>query len=158
VLLTGGEECVMEGMRSFVRSHRRELDRGSTYFLVLEMVGIGKLHYLTAEGLAVTYRHSARLVELCEAISTANAERDGDMEARPIAVANGTDALPPTLAGYAAITVCGLAENGLPGLEYHTPRDTPERIEPEALERAQGFALELVRQLDRDVGRRSMIQ
>ena len=31
----------------------------------------------------------------------------------------------------------------------------PEAIEPEALDRAHGFALELIRRLDADVGRRA---
>ena len=43
--------------------------------------------------------------------------------------------------------------NYAPG--YHTPNDTPDRVDPAALDRAHGFALELVRALDRDVGRRS---
>jgi hypothetical protein len=156
VLLTGAEECLMEGMRSFVRDHRDELERDSTYFLVLEMLGAGaRLHYLTGEGLAVTYRHDDRLAELCEAISTASREGDGDLQATPITLATGSDALPATLAGYPAITIWRLAENGLPGLEYHTPADTPERIDPAALDQAERFILELVRQLDRDVGRRT---
>jgi hypothetical protein len=155
VLLTGGEECLMEGMRSFVRAHRDELERDSTYFLVLEMLGTGpNLHYLAGEGLAVTYRHSPRLAELSEAISTASREGDGDLEATPVILASATDALPPTLAGYPAITLRRLAENGLPSLEHHTASDTPEGIDPAALEQSERFVLELLRQLDRDVGRR----
>jgi hypothetical protein len=155
VLLTGGEECLMEGMRSFVHGHRKELERDSTYFLVLEMLGAGaNLHYLTGEGLAVTYRHSPRLGELCEAISTASREEGGDLEATPVTLATASDALPPTLAGYAAITLWRLAENGLPGLEHHTQADAPDAIEAAALEQAERFAHELIRQLDRDIGRR----
>jgi Peptidase family M28 len=155
VLLTGGEACLMEGMRAFVRAHRDQLERDSTYFLVLEMLGTGpNLHYLTGEGLAVTYRHSPRLAELCEAISTASREDGGDLEATPVTLATASDALPPTLAGYSAITVVRLAENGLPGLEHHTQADTPDAIDPEPLERAERFACELIRQLDRDIGRR----
>jgi Zn-dependent M28 family amino/carboxypeptidase len=155
VLLTGGEECLMEGMRSFVRGHRKELDRDSTYFVVLEMLGAGpNLHYFTGEGLAVTYRHSRRLAELCEAISTASRDGDGDLEAAPVSPVTASDALPATLAGYPAITVCRLADNGLPGLEHHTQADTPDRIDPAALETAERFVCELIRQLDRDVGRR----
>jgi hypothetical protein len=154
VLLTGAEECGMEGMRSFVREHRDGLERGSTVFLVLDMVGKGHLHYLTGEGLAITYRHNRRLVELCDAIATASREDGGDLDVGPVALATATDALPAILAGYPAITLWALAENGLPGLEYHTPRDTPDRLDREALERAHGFALALIRALDRDVGRR----
>ena len=145
----------MEGMRSFVRAHRDDLERDSTYFIVLEMLGKGaNVHYLTGEGLAVTYRHSARLAELCEAISTASREEGGDLEASPVTLATASDALPPTLAGYPAITLWRLAENGLPGLEHHTQADTPDGIDGAALDQSERFALELIRQLDRDVGRR----
>jgi Peptidase family M28 len=155
VLLTGGEECLMEGMRSFMRSHKRDLDRDSTHFLVLDMLGIGNLHYLAGEGLAVTYRHSARLAQLCEAISAAAAEDGGAPAATPVSLATASDALPPTIAGYPAITIRRLADTGLPGLEHHTGNDTPERIDPDALAAAERFAQELVRQLDRDIGRRA---
>ena len=37
---------------------------------------------------------------------------------------------------------------------YHRLDDAPKRIDAAALEDAHGFALELVRALDRDVGRR----
>jgi len=154
VLLTGAEECGMEGMRSFVRKHRKGMERGSTHFLVLDMVGAGRLHYLTGEGLAITYRHARRLVELCHAVAEASRESGGDLDASPIALATASDALPATLAGYPAITLWTLAENGLPGLEYHTPGDTPDRLDPKAMERSHAFALALVRALDRDVARR----
>ncbi len=39
ILLTGGGECLMEGMRGFLRAHRKELDRETTYFLNIEAAG-----------------------------------------------------------------------------------------------------------------------
>lgn len=153
VLLTGGEECGTQGMRSFVRSHRKGWDPASTYFLVFEEPGGEALHYLVAEGPAVTYRHDTRLAELCEAIAAAGAEQDGELGARPARLAIGTDALPPTLAGYPAIALIGLGPDGLSPATHHTLDDTPERVDTGALERAERFALELVRQLNRDVGR-----
>jgi hypothetical protein len=65
----------------------------------------------------------------------------------------GTDALPARVRGYPAISITCLNERGfVPG--YHHPTDVPERIDPDALDRAHDFALELVRRLDKDVGRR----
>jgi Peptidase family M28 len=156
VLLTGGQECLMEGMRSFVRRYRKRADRESTYFVALEMLGRGsELRYLTGEGLAVTYRHSNRLAQLCEAIATASREEGGDLDASPAVLPTASDALPATLAGYPALAVRRLAENGLPGTEHHTPYDTPDHIQPDALAQSERFVVELVRQLDRDVGRRA---
>jgi Peptidase family M28 len=156
VLFTGGNECLMEGMRSFVRSYRKRPDRDSSYFVALEMLGRGPaLGYLTAEGLAVTYKHSTRLAQLAEAIATASREGGGNLDAEPIALPTASDALPPTLAGYPALTLRRVAANGLPGLEHHTQADAPEGIEPDALAQSERFVIELVRQLDRDVGRRA---
>ena len=39
-------------------------------------------------------------------------------------------------------------------VNYHLPSDRPEALDPVALERACDFALALIRQLDREVGRR----
>src|SRR5215208_2431795 len=68
LLLTGAEECQMEGMRSFIRSHRKSIDRESSYFIVLDAVGAGTVRYETGEGLAVTYDLDQRLAELCAAV------------------------------------------------------------------------------------------
>ncbi|MET0973032.1 MAG: M28 family peptidase [Thermoleophilaceae bacterium] len=156
VLLTGGQECLLEGMRAFVRRYRKQADRESTYFVALEMLGRGPaLHYLTGEGLAVTYRHSTRLAQLCEAIATVSREDGGDLDASPAVLPTASDALPATLAGYPALALRRMADNGLPGTEHHTPYDTPDHIQPEALARSERFVVELARQLDRDVGRRA---
>ena len=60
--------------------------------------------------------------------------------------------MPARLAGFAAIRSPASARTGYVP-HYHLPTDTPESVDAEALERAHGFALELIRQLDRDVGR-----
>jgi Zn-dependent M28 family amino/carboxypeptidase len=64
VLLTGAEECLQEGMRSFVRSHRKELAPESTYFLCLDTVGRGHVRFETAAGWVVTFAMDAGLAEL----------------------------------------------------------------------------------------------
>jgi hypothetical protein len=154
VLLTGAEECITEGMRAFVRAHRNELDSESTYFLNVDTVGYGTVRYITAEGPILTYRMAPRLVELAEAVATADRERGGGYGARPWRHPLLTDALPVASRGYPAISLRCLDEHDLVPT-YHNHTDTPDRIDPEALERVHGFALELIRALDRDVGRRS---
>jgi peptidase M28-like protein len=154
VLLTGAEECLGEGMREFVRAHRGDLDRDSTYFLAIDSVGFGRVHYETSEGLAVSYAMDPRLIALCEAIAAADREGEDRFRAAPIAHSFLTDALPPTLAGYSSIALIGASDKGLPPPSYHTLDDTPDRIQPESLVLFHDFALELVRQIDKDVGRR----
>ena len=41
VALCGGGETTMQGMRSFVRSHRKDFDREDTRFISFESVGLG---------------------------------------------------------------------------------------------------------------------
>jgi hypothetical protein len=154
VLLTGAEECVAEGMRAFVRSHRDELDPESTYFLNIDTVGYGTVRYITAEGPILTYPMAPRLVELAEAVAAADRERGGDYDARAWRHPLLTDALPAVTRGYPAISLRCLDDRDLV-TTYHNKTDTPDRIDPVALERVHGFALELIRALDRDVGRRS---
>jgi hypothetical protein len=152
VLLTGGEECIQEGMRSFVRAHRGQLDRRSTYFVNVNTVGHGRVRFEAGAGWVVTVRMDRRLVELCQAIATADRDDSNRYGARPLVHGIAGDSMPPRLAGFAATAITCLGElNFVPG--YHTPSDTLEHIDPAALDRAHGFALELVRALDRDVGR-----
>jgi hypothetical protein len=95
-----------------------------------------------------------RLFELCEAIAAADRE-DGDRyRARPIRIPFHTDALPANRRGFRAISLIG-AEDGVGPPYYHTHADTPDKLDEEAITRAVDFALELVLQIDRDVGRQS---
>jgi hypothetical protein len=155
LLLTGGEECLWEGMRAFVRARRKRLDRETTYFVVLDSVGGGAIRYETGEGPAVTYEMDPRLVQLCEAISTADRENGDRYRAEPLRNGFGTDALPPRLAKFRATAITCLADGALVPANYHRPEDVPDRIDAGALDRAHDFSLELVRALDRDVGRRA---
>jgi hypothetical protein len=155
LLFTGGEECQMEGMRSFIRAHRKSIDRENTYFVVLDAVGSGAVRYETGEGLAVTYDMDKRLVQLCDAVATADRE-DGDrFGAKPLRQAFATDALPARIAKFRSTAITCLDDGSLLPANYHRPDDVPKRIDPEALDRAHDFTLELVRALDRDAGRRA---
>jgi len=155
VLLTGGEECQMEGMRSFVRSHRKSIDRENSYFIVLDAVGAGSVRYETGEGLAVTYDLDRRLVELCAAIADADRDNGNRFKAKPLRQGFATDALPARIAKLRATAITCLGDGSLLPANYHRPEDVPKRIDRGALDRAHDFTLELTRALDRDVGRRA---
>jgi hypothetical protein len=140
-------------MRSFVRKHRKRLAETPTYFVNLDTVGNGEVRFNPVGGWAVTYPADPLLTELASAIAEADAEGEGRYGARPLAVALAGDEMPPRLSRFASISIACTDEAGYaPG--YHLATDTPEAIDPAALERALGFTIELVRQLDRDVGRR----
>ncbi len=155
VVLPGAEECLQEGMRAFVRSHRSELTERPTFFVNLDTVGNGDVRFQTAGGWVIAYEMDRRLVELASAIAEAGAGDDGGLGATPLAHGLAGDEMPARLAGFPAITLtCTDVDGYAP--HYHLPSDTPDNVDPDALERAHAFALELIRQLDRDVGRRGV--
>lgn len=151
IVLTGGEEAVAEGMRAFVRSRRKSFDPGSTYVVNLDAVGRGRPRYEVGEGPAVTYELRSRLTELCEAIAAA--DEDGRYDAAPLSRGFATDALVPRLAGWAATTITCLEPGSVVAADYHSATDVPGNLDPAAMDRAHDLALELVRRLDRDLGR-----
>jgi Peptidase family M28 len=154
VLLTGAEECLQEGMREFLVAHRGELDPDTTYFVCLDTVGRGRPRFEATAGWVVSYALDARLNELCEAIAAVDAAGGRRYLAVPLRHGRAGDSLPPRVRGHRSIGITSLNDDGYVP-DRHTTSDTPEHVDPAALERAHGFALELVRQLDRDVGRRA---
>ena len=151
VVLTGGEESLQEGMRSFLRSHRDDVDRESSYIVCLDTVGEGEVRYEAAAGWVVTFLMDDHLTGLCEAIASTDGDRP---RARPIRNGYGGDAVLARAHRYRATTITCIPPVGYVPAQ-HTHDDVPDRIDPDALERAHGFALDLVRLLDRDVGRRA---
>jgi hypothetical protein len=150
VLLTGGEEALAEGMREFVRRHRRELDPTATIFLNVDSVGHGTVRYSRREGPLVAARLHPRVLELCDQIAAEDAD-EGRYGARPITIRAITDALPARRARFPAVTVsCRNAIDQVPELHRHS--DTPDRIDDEALERAFGFCSELIELIDERIG------
>ena len=148
VVLTGGEECAMEGMRSFLRTHKDDLEPASTYFLVIDSVGKGELRYTASEGLAVSYDLDKRLLELCDAVSSA-----GKTKATAVRHAFATDAIAVRVARRRAIALSTLEPGAIVAANYHHPADIPKNVDPRALERTRAFAIELIHALDKDVGR-----
>jgi hypothetical protein len=150
VLLTGAEEALAEGMREFVRRHRRELDPTATVFLNVDSVGRGTVRYSRREGPVVAARMHPRLIELCDQIAEEDAD-EGRYGARPITIRAVTDALPARRAGFPTVTIsCRNAIDQAPEIHRHT--DTPDRLDDEALERAFGFCSELIELIDERVG------
>lgn len=155
IVLDGGDETLQEGMRAFVRSRRKQLDRSLTFFLAIDSVGRGDVRYETAAGWVVSYAMDRRLTELAAAIaeSDAGAGADKRFRAEPLRRGTAGESMPPRIAGYRAIGITCRDRNGYTP-DSHLPTDRPEAIDTNSLDRAHEFALELVRRLDRDLGRR----
>jgi peptidase M28-like protein len=155
VLVTGGEEALMEGMRSFLRAHRKELRETETFVVNVDSVGAGELRFTQSEGLAVGVPMGGRLGEICAAIATADRQNGNGFNAEGLAWGFASDAVPVALAGLPVTTITCLEPGGLLPPRYHTAGDVPAAIDPDALARAHDFALELVHRLDADVARRA---
>lgn len=155
LVLTGGHECGNQGVRAFLRSHRKELDRASTHVVVLDAVGGGDVRWLSSEGLAVSFEMDPRLIELCEIVAVADRDEEGDHGAEPLRHGLASDALAARVHRWRAVTLT-CREPGSPGpAHHHTNADSPDAIDAAALDRAERFALGLVQAIDRDAGRRA---
>jgi hypothetical protein len=52
----------------------------------------------------------------------------------------------PLMRGYPSVTLCALENGRIPN--FHRPADTPENVDPGAVEAAADFAERLVRRID----------
>lgn len=154
VVFPGAGETLAEGMRAFVRRNRDELDPERTWFAELEAVGDGDVRFAVSQGRVVSFGMVSRLTELCAAIADADREQANVYRARPLHSGFSSGSLPALLAKYQATTITCLRPGELVPAGYRTAADVPEALDPEALERAHGFALDLVRALDGDLARR----
>ena len=117
----------MQGMRAFVRSHRKLLDPQSTYFINIDSVGRGDVRFELGEGPAVTFELDSRLTELCTAIALADAESGNRYRASPLA---------PRLRDRRSRP----AARKDPGDDDHLPRAGRDRAGQLPLRRATGSA------------------
>ena len=154
VVLDGAGESQQEGMRAFVRSRRKEFERPSTFVLAIDSVGRGDVRFQTSAGWVVGYSMDRRLVELAEAIATADAEGDQRYGAAGFASGLGGEATATAGAGWRSIGITCLDADGYVA-NRHLPSDTPKAVNHAALDRAHDFALELIRRLDEDLGRKA---
>jgi peptidase M28-like protein len=153
IVLAGSEESLCEGSRAFVRAHRGQFERSSTFFVNVDSVSYGQVAYEISEGAVISFPLDADLIELCEALGSAGGE---DAGARPIRHPLLDDALPARIRRMRAITLRTTDAEGNLAPWYHTEEDVPGRVDSAALGRATEFTLGLIRLLDRDIGRRQV--
>jgi len=151
VVLSGCEESLCEGMRAFVRAHRKGIDRADTLFVNVDSVSYGQVAYEISQGAVISLPHDRQLIELCEALAAA--QPPGNQPIDPIRHPLLDDALPPRVRRMRSITLRTTDPNGNLAPWYHTHEDVPDRIDEDALTRATEFVVGLARLIDRDAGR-----
>jgi hypothetical protein len=127
------------GMRAWLEEHGGALRGAPTYFVNVKGVGNGRICHVVGEGYATLIRNDQRLARLSE---RAGSERH--------VWRIGTDASVAASRGHAAITLTCLNDRGR--IERsHRPSDTPENVDPAAVERATDTVERLVRLIDEAV-------
>jgi hypothetical protein len=127
------------GVRAWLEEHGGSLRGVPTYFVNVKGVGSGRVCHVVGEGYAILVRNDERLARLCE---QAGSERH--------VWRIGTDASVAASRGHAAITITCLNDRGR--IEHsHRPSDTPENVDPAAVERATDTVERVVRLIDEAV-------
>ncbi len=138
-LSTGSEEGMLGGMRAFLTSHRAEISERETVMLNLEMLGSGRLAYLTGEGFLQRQGYLSPAVELAREASAASPHLSiRELETAPFI----TDAQAATQVGMPAVTLTSISENGnVP--HYHWPTDTVDNLDMTSVQNAFLFTHQL---------------
>ena len=132
----------MEGMRGFLDRHAARLPRERTRFVVLESLGSPELILLEGEGMIRMRGYTPALKE-----TLAQAGEDaGHPLRRRLRTGLATDALLPLLAGYETACIASCDQYKLAS-NYHSQRDTPDRVDYGTVARAVAVCERAVRRL-----------
>jgi hypothetical protein len=127
----GSEEANQEGALAFARRHFGSLPRDTTSFMCLDTLGSGDLVLLEGEGFLKMRDYPEPLKAL-----TADAAREAGVPLRRgLRLTYATDGLIPLRAGYPTVSIASLNEYLLPA-NYHSPTDTPDRVDYECVAQA----------------------
>jgi hypothetical protein len=148
VVLQGSGEAGGIGLRRFLRARRGRRRAVNTVVLGLAPCGAGRPRWWLSDGPLVPLRYHARLRSV--AARLASAEPTLGFEGRR--GRGATPALAARLAGLPALSIGRVDELGL-APRSHTPQDTPEQLEPRAVDGTVQLALMLIDAIDEDLGR-----
>ena len=133
----------MEGMRGFVRRHRRRLDPALTRVVALECVGSPHLILIEGEGMLRIRDYDARLRDELQAA----ADEVGVPLWRGLRLgAGGTDALPALRSGYRSACIAACTDLKTPA-NYHWRTDVPENLCWPTIDQAALVVTRLIRRV-----------
>jgi hypothetical protein len=96
VLLTGSQKAMTQGMRAFLKAHKKELPRSDTVFINLHAVGAGEIRPAKKEGPLLAARAHAELLAQADSETTTSREP--------------SDGYAAASAGFPAVTITGEGE------------------------------------------------
>lgn len=148
LVLAGAGEGPALGLREFIRARRRRWRPEATAVVHLAACGRGRPRWWVSDGPVVPQRLHPRLLDLAQDV----ARDEGHLGARPYRGHGTTGAWRARRVRWPAIAIGCLEDDAWPR-DSHTELDTPERVDPRAMQDALAFALALVRELDDDLAR-----
>ena len=145
LVFTGCEETGASGMAAFLDDHAKELGSDAVY-IILDEAGLGKLQYLTVDGLVIKRPTHPKALELARRAVAALPS----LGMTPRLGLAYTDALVATKRKLIALTLGCLPEAG--GGEpshWHQITDTLEHVDRRALEDALAMTWQIVKEVDK---------
>jgi hypothetical protein len=150
LVFTGCEEVASYGVAAFLDAHAADLGDDALY-VIADQVGLGRLGYLTADGLILKRRTHPRALALARQVAAGL----GDVGVEERVGIAYTDAAVATKRGLVALTLVALPPAGADETaHWHQMSDTMDSIDPQALAETHAFVWQLLQEVDRgDVGR-----
>jgi len=142
VVATGCEEAGFVGMRAFLKQNGPELR--DALILNFDNVGIGRLRYITGEGMIRSYPSDPEMLLLSSEVVRENPDlKLSPHEYRTLP----TDGYAALVQGYRAMSVMAFDEEGvIPN--WHWETDVVENLDEGVIEQAERFATLLLRKID----------
>jgi hypothetical protein len=145
LVFTGCEETGAVGMAAFLDTHAKELG-GEAIFVILDEAGLGKLQYITADGLVIKHPTHPKALEL---VRRAAASLPGISVSAHIGLAY-TDALVATKRNLIALTLGCLPEDQSGETSHwHQISDTLEHVDLRALEDSLAITWQVLKEVDK---------
>jgi Peptidase family M28 len=150
LVLQGASDGTMLGLRRHLRARRAEITPGNAIVLGIAPCGAGAPRWWVSDGPLLPLRFDRRTGQLLAGVAASEAH----LGATPRRGRGTTPALPARAAGIRAVSIGCLDDRGLHPLS-HQAGDTPDHLDPAALDATLELALALVDELDADLAGRS---
>jgi hypothetical protein len=138
----GAEEALQQGVRAFAQEHFPHLPRETTYFVVLDTIGFGRLVMLEAEGPVRLHDYDAKFKDL-----VAECAEDSEIGIlRGLKSRNSTDGSVPQRHGYPTVSIVSVDERKLMP-HYHLYSDTSENLDYTSVSQAAQLVVSIARRL-----------
>jgi Peptidase family M28 len=136
IVLAGAGESGGIGLRKYLRANRREMQPSNAIVLGIAASAGGRPRWWTSDGPFIPLRYSATLRRVCKRV----ADGEPHLNAGEHRGRGGTPALPARARRLPAIAIGCIDDRGL-APHSHQLTDTPDSVDPKALEDALQFAL-----------------